>query len=199
VEDHPTMRLGVSSLLGVAGDIEVVGESESAGEALHLAEELRPDLVVLDLRLKGEEGGIEACREIKSLPDPPRVLVHTAYNTEEDVAATLLSGADGFLHKGEDYTKLPEAVRKTHAGERVWMLGGDVEQAEDEVLRSSEEVLLTPREKEVLALVLKRYTNAEISERLSISLQTTKNHVSSILRKLGKHSRRELFRGRFGR
>jgi DNA-binding NarL/FixJ family response regulator len=107
--------------------------------------------------------------------------------------AALLSGADGFLHKGEDYTKLPEAVRRTHAGERVWLLGGDVERAEDEVLRSSQEAPLTPRESEVLALVLKRYTNAEISERLSISLQTTKNHVSSIPRKLGKHSRRELF------
>lgn len=193
VEDHPTMRFGVSSLLDLAGGLEVVGEAADAGGTLRLVDEVDPDVVLLDLRLRDGPSGIELCREIKGFPDPPRVLVYTAYNSEDDVSSALLSGADGFLHKGLDHELLPDALRRTCEGEQVWLLGSEIEEAKEQVLDAPEASLLTKREREVLTLVLKRYTNAEISEALSISLQTTKNHVSSILRKLGKHSRRELF------
>ncbi len=191
VDDHPTVRLGLRHLLASAG-FEIVGEAEKAGDAIRLAEDSGPALVLLDLRL-GEESGIEVCREIKTLRGAPRVLVFTAHASVEDVAGATLAGADGYLYKGVAGEELIEAVRRIHAGGRVWLL--PVESEEEAAYRmgeTSSEARLTPKEKEVFALVLKRRTNPEIAEELYISLYTVKNHVSSILRKLGLKSRREI-------
>ncbi len=190
MDDHPTVRFGLKHLLASAA--EVVGEAENAGDAVRLAGELRPDVVLLDLRL-GEESGIEACREIKALSDAPRVLVFTAHASVEDVAGATLAGADGYLHKGVAGEELLGAIQRVYAGGRVWLLPAqDEEEAASRIRESSGEARLTPKEKEVFALVLKRRTNAEIAGELYISLYTVKNHVSSILRKLGLKSRREI-------
>ncbi|HKZ26453.1 MAG TPA: response regulator transcription factor [Rubrobacteraceae bacterium] len=190
VDDHPTVRFGLKHLLGSAA--EVAGEAENAADAVRLAEELRPDLVLLDLRL-GEDSGIEVCRELKALPDAPRVLVFTAHTTVEDIAGATLAGADGYLHKGVEGEELLATIERIHAGGRVWLLpAGNEEEAAARLGESSGEARLTPKEKEVFALVLKRRTNPEIAEELYISLYTVKNHVSSILRKLGLKSRREI-------
>lgn len=148
--------------------------------------------MLLDLRL-GEDSGTEVCREIMALAHAPRVLVFTAHASVEDVAGATLAGADGYLHKGVEGEDLLEAVRRTHAGGRVWLLpAGNEEVAAARIEEASVAVRLTPKEKEVFALVLKRRTNAEIASALYISLYTIKNHVSSILRKLGLKSRREI-------
>ena len=190
VDDHPTVRFGLRHLLVSAG-FEVVGEAEDAAGALRLVAELRPDLVLLDLRL-GEDSGIEVCREIKALPEAPRVLVFSAHSSVEDVAGATLAGADGYLHKGVGGEELIDAVRRTVAGGRVWLLPSEnEEEAAARIREASSEARLTPKEKEVFALVLTRRTNAEIAGELYISLYTVKNHVSSILRKLGLKSRRE--------
>ena len=192
VDDHPTIRFGVKLLLSSTEGAEVVGEAASVVDAVRLAAELRPDLVLLDLRLGGDSG-IEVCREIKALPDVPRVLVFTAHIGAEDVAAATLAGADGYLHKGVAGEELLDAVERTHRGERIWLLpAANEEEAATRLKRTSDEARLTPKEKEVFALVLKRRTNAEIAEELYVSLYTVKNHVSSILRKLGLKSRREI-------
>jgi DNA-binding NarL/FixJ family response regulator len=192
VDDHPTVRFGLKHLLASADGAEVVGEAENATDAAWLVQDLRPDLVLLDLRL-GEDSGIEVCREIKTLPGAPRVLVFTAHASVEDVAGATLAGADGYLHKGVAGDKILDAVRRTHAGQRVWLLPAEnEEEAADRIRETSGEAWLTPKEKEVFALVLKRRTNPEIAEELYISLYTVKNHVSSILRKLGLKSRREI-------
>ena len=191
VDDHPTVLFGLKHLLGSAG-FEVAGEAGNAAEAVRLAEALHPDLVLLDLRL-GEDSGIEACREIKALPHTPRVLVFTAHASVEDVAGATLAGADGYLHKGVAGEELLDAIRRTHAGVRVWLLPAEnQEEAAARMRKTSDEARLTPKEKEVFALVLKRRTNPEIASDLYISLYTVKNHVSSILRKLGLKSRREI-------
>ena len=191
VDDHPTVRLGLRHLLTSAG-FEIIGEAENAADAMRLAEDSCPDIVLLDLRL-GEESGIEVCREIKTLRDAPRVLVFTAHASVEDVAGATLAGADGYLHKGVAERELFEAVRRIHAGGRVWLLPAESEgEATSRMGETSGEARLTPKEKEVFALVLKRRTNPEIAEELYISLYTVKNHVSSILRKLGLKSRREI-------
>ncbi len=191
VDDHPTVRFGLRHLLVSAG-FEVVGEAEDAAGALRLVGELRPDLVLLDLRL-GEDSGIEVCREIKALYEAPRVLVFSAHSSVEDVAGATLAGADGYLHKGVGGEELIDAVRRTVAGGRVWLLPSEnEEEAAARIREASSEARLTPKEKEVFALVLTRRTNAEIAGELYISLYTVKNHVSSILRKLGLKSRREI-------
>lgn len=193
VDDHPITRVGTRTVLELQEGVEQVSEADNAEEALRLARDTQPDLVVLDLRLKGNDNGIELCREMKSLPIPPLVLIYTAHNSAEEVSSALLAGADGYVHKGVDYTRFSEAIERTCAGDRVWLLGEDRETTES-ILRSAiDESCLTPREKEVFALVHSRHTNKEISEKLFISLQTTKNHVSSILRKLNRRRRSELY------
>ena len=192
VDDHPAMRYGVRYLLDAAEGMEVVGEAASAADAVRLARELRPDLVLLDLRLEGEDSGIEACREIKGGPNAPLVVLFTAHTGAEDVAAAVLAGADGYLHKGIGGESLAEALRRVEGGEKVWLLTTANEEARSRVEGVAGEARLTPKEREVLALMLRRYTNAEIASELYISLYTAKNHVSSILRKLGLKNRRDL-------
>lgn len=191
VDDHPVMRFAVGALLGSSEDMELVGEADNAEEALRQAQENSPDLAIVDLQLKGEGSGIELCREMKSLPDPPKVLVYTAHNTREHAHAALLSGADGFLHKSLDYEELPDVVRRTCASERPWLLGIEEEEAGRQ-LQADSKSALTTREKEVLDLIRIGRTNAEIAAELSVSLSTIKTHVGHILRKTERESRREL-------
>lgn len=191
VDDHLAMRFAVGALLGSSEDMELVGEADNAEEALRQAQENSPDLAIVDLQLKGEGSGIELCREMKSLPDPPKVLVYTAHNTREHAHAALLSGADGFLHKSLDYEELPDVVRRTCASERPWLLGIEEEEAGRQ-LQADSKSALTTREKEVLDLIRIGRTNAEIAAELSVSLSTIKTHVGHILRKTERESRREL-------
>lgn len=193
VEDHPAMRFAVRTLLELVEKMEVVGETGEANEALRLAEKDAPDVVVLDLGLEDGGSGVELCREIKALPDPPHVLVHTAHNSPDAVSSALLSGADGYVHKGIDHEELPRAVRRVLSGERVWLLGPESAEAERRLRKAPPASSLTPREGEVFALILRRLTNAEIARELSLSLPTVKTHVGNVLKKHGFRSRRELF------
>jgi two-component system response regulator DevR len=192
VDDHPVMRLGLKALL-LATNVRVVAESDSSDEAFRLVKEGRPDLVVLGLNLTEEPDGIELCRRIKALPDPPYVLVHTAHNSEEDVSSCFLTGADSYLHKGTDLEELLDAVRRTAGGEHIWRPGERVEEPRSRIHTTPGGIPLSRREREVLALVLRHHSNAEIAQALHVSPQTAKNHVSSILKKLGVRSRKELF------
>jgi len=190
VDEQPTMRLGVWRAIEAEKDMLPVGEARNAEETLKLVEEIHPDVIVLDLALRGEGSGTKLLRKLKSLPDAPGAVVHTARNSKEDVFLSRLSGADSFVYKGEEPVRLIEAVKETYSGRRVWFLG---EERRDLSARSDvNESSLTQREKEIFFLLLRRYTNAEIAKELSIGLQTTKNHVSSVLRKLGAERRTDL-------
>jgi two-component system response regulator DevR len=192
VDDHPVTRLGIRSLLETTEDLEVVGEAGDAEEAVRLAVRLQPHLVVLDLRL-GEKGdGMEVCRKIKSSPNPPRILIHSAFSRAEDLARATVAGADGYFHKGEEYLEFPGVVRRVCSGERVWFV--DAAEEPQLVTRAAcKGPALTPKEREVFTLMLKRYSNAEVGRTLYMSLPTVKTHVKHILGKIGLKSRKELF------
>ena len=192
VEDHPTTRFGARTVVELAEGVEVVGEAEHADEALSLIKERRPDLVLLDLRLRGGGDGIELCREVKALSDPPYVLVYSAYNSPEDIAACRLCDADGYIHKSEDPEQLLEVLKKARTGESVWLLGGDPEEPDARLAEALAGAELTPREREVYELVRKGRTNPQIAEELHIGAETVKTHVKNILDKLGYESRYEI-------
>lgn len=191
VEDHPTTRVGIRTVLEL-GDHEVVGEAGSAKEALRFVEELGPDLVVLDLRLRGEDGGVRLCRDIKALPDAPLVLAYTAYNSVEELAACRAAGADGYVHKSEEPDELLDAAERLRAGRGAWLLGAEIEEPDLKLREALKCADLTAREREVFELLRKRRTDPEIAEQLSISPLTVKTHVANILGKLGFGSRREI-------
>ena len=196
VDDHEVVRAGLRTVLD-AEDLAVVGEASNAGEALSRAHALRPDVVLMDVRLGAEQdaGGIEACRAIRSeLPDA-RVLMFSSYREREAVVASILAGASGYVTKNVGRASLLEAVRAVARGESLLdpAVTGPVldrlkelaaqEQAPDDPL--------SPREREVLGLIARGLTNRQIAEALVISEHTARNHVSTILDKLGLSRRTE--------
>jgi DNA-binding NarL/FixJ family response regulator len=190
VDTHPAARRGLREILNEAGDTRVVGECGLGDEATRLVEETRPELVILSLDTAGETEGLEACRRLKALPEAPYVLVQTAFNYTKDLLSCLLAGADSCLYKHAGCEELLDAVRRTASGERILRLG-DSFSGEPHLSAGADR--LTPREREVVALVAERHTTPVIASRLHISPQTVKNHLRSAYRKLGIQSREALF------
>ena len=172
-------------------DAEVVGEASDAEEALRLSDELRPEVVILDMDLGAEMEGLRTCKELKASTHAPWVVLYTMRNSEEDVAAASLAGADGYLHKGTEPERVRETVRRASRGEKVWLLGSTG--TEPRRLKAIvDKAGLTPKQGEVFALLLERRTNEEIAQELNLSRNTVKTHVSNVLKKLGFGSRREI-------
>lgn len=191
VEDHPTMRFALRTLIEARASDEVVGEAAGYEEALDLAREQKLDLVLLDLRLDTGQSGIELLPELKSLDPPPLVLVCSAHNDTERILACRLSGADGFVHKGTDTARILDAIEQVQRWQPAWLLGLSDREESCEGF-DHERLSLTPREVEVFDLLILRLTNAEIAARLKISSLTVKTYVANILGKLNLESRRDL-------
>ncbi len=192
VDRHPMMRFGIKTYLGASDDVRIVGDSGDGEQALRLIEDVQPDLVILGLNPTGEVDGIELCRQIKVLPDPPQVLVHAAYNFPDDLASCFLAGADSYIHKSTDSSTLLDAVRSTAAGKGPWIAGEGIGEPRSRISTTSEGVNLTARETQVLGLILHRYSYTDIAQTLYVSPNTVKNHVSKIFKKFGVESRKEL-------
>lgn len=191
LDGHPASRRGLREILNEAVDTRVVGECDRGDEATSLVEEMRPELVILSLDTVGEMEGLETCRRLKALPEAPYVLIQTGFNYTKDLLSCLLAGADSCLHKHASCEELLDAVRRTASGERVLRLGESF--GAEPRLSAAGTARLTPREREVVALVVERYTTAEVAGKLHISPQTVKNHLRSAYRKLGVQGREALF------
>lgn len=193
VDDHPSILTGLRHFLNAQEDMELVGEAATPEGAVRLARALRPDAVVLDLRLGDDLTGIETCRETKSLPDAPRVIVYSGHNAPGDVIGAALAGADGYLHKGADLAELPEMIRKACAGERAWACDATPNEAVARAREIVQRAELTGREWEVFTLMYRGYANDRIGDKLRISPDTAKTHVRHVLKKLVAQNRKELF------
>ena len=197
-DDHPLFREGVASLLERSGDAVLVGEAATCEEAVRLADELVPDIVLMDLKMPGM-GGTEAARTIVGRNAHIGVIVLTMFEDEESVFAALKAGARGYVLKDADRGMLQEAIRTVARAEAL--LGPSVARrvleqfaeaipqvpespgsAPSEVRESFDE--LTPRELEVLGLIARGLRNREIAGRLVISERTLSNHISNIFSKL---------------
>lgn len=185
VDDHQVVRRGLRTFLEVQDDIEVVGEASDGAEGVARAEELAPDVILMDVKMPGMDG-IDALRKLRALDNPARVLVVTSFTEQRTVVPALRAGAAGYVYKDVDPDALAGAIRSVHAGHIL--LQPEVADA----LLSQEEAnsgqgrgsSLTEREKEVLGLIADGRSNREIARALVLSEKTVKTHVSNILMKL---------------
>ena len=195
VDDHEVVRLGLKALLDRHPNFEVVGEAGNAREAVELAEDLHPDVIVMDIRLPGGSG-IEACQEITDKHPESKVIMLTSYAEDEMLFSAIRAGAAGYVLKqigGEDLVRAIEAVGRGEAlldpavTQRIFQ---EVRKAAREEEASAFSAL-TQQEKHVLLLVSEGKTNREIAKALFLGEGTVRNYVSSILSKLGVSNRAE--------
>ncbi|MBR7833003.1 response regulator transcription factor [Actinospica durhamensis] len=200
-DDQPLMLVALTILIGDTDDLEVVGRAGDGREAVRLVRELRPDVVVMDIRMPGMDG-IEATRQTTAEPDPPKVLVLTTFDDDEYVYGALRAGASGFLLKSMALDAILDAIRVVAAGDALIApsvtrrliadFAGTSGPAAPDAGPAADSGLIagiTDREREVLALVGQGLSNAEIAERLVISAATAKTHVARLFAKLEARDR----------
>ena len=194
-DDQGMVRSGFSTLLNAQPDIEVIGEAVNGQDAIARAAELRPDVILMDVRMPVLDG-LQATRQITAMDDHPRILVLTTFDLDDYVYEALRAGASGFLLKDASAGELAEAVRVVAAGDGLLApgvtrrliaefarMGGPRNPARKRIKD------LTDRETEVLALIARGMANGEIASYLVVAEQTVKTHVSRVLTKLGLRDR----------
>jgi len=196
-DDHQVVRTGFAALLDTQPDFAVVGTACDGAEAVLVCRELRPDVVLMDVRMPGTDG-INATRQLtESGQDAPRILILTTFDLDEYVYDALCAGASGFLLKDVTAERLFDAVRVVAAGEALLaptvtrrLIGEFARQRRGTAAPSAAELTaLTPRETQVLRLVAEGLSNPEIAARLVVTEETVKTHVSRVLGKLGLRDR----------
>lgn len=188
VDDHPIVRQGLVSVLGDEADLEIVGEAASGREAIARVPRLQPDVVLLDLEMPDLDG-VQAIPHLLAARPELRVLVFTAYDTDERVLGAVRAGARGYLLKGASAGEIARGIRAVHAG------GSYLEPRVASTLLAEVSsprrggTALSARERDVLRLVAEGLPTKQIAARLSIAERTVKFHVNSIFHKLGADNR----------
>ena len=186
VDDHPVVRDGLRGILESQPDFEVVGEASDGEAAVRITKTLKPEIVLMDLRMP-EMDGVTALREIKASNPQVQVLVLTTYDSDADILPAIEAGASGYLLKDSSREELYTALRATARGETV--LAPAVAARLVGRMRAPAEEQLSSRELEVLQLVAEGDSNSEIASRLHISQATVKSHLIHIFGKLGVSDR----------
>ena len=194
-DDHTIVRSGVRLLLDAEARFEVVGEALDGVEAVDLVDELRPDVVLMDIAMPGMDG-MEATRHIKAEWPEVNVLVLTMHRRDEYLFEMLRAGASGYILKGAETNELLHAVEVVARGDVFLYPTMTKKLVRDYLERDSEHVppdsILSPREQEILELLAEGYSSKEIAEKLVISPSTVYTHRSKLMDKLGLSNRREL-------
>jgi len=198
-DDHQVVRTAFATLLDTQPDFTVLGTASDGAEAVQMGRALRPDVVLMDVRMPGTDG-IEATRQLTGGADPPRIIILTTFDLDEYVYDALRAGASGFLLKDVTAERLFDAVRVVAAGEAL-LAPAVTRRLISEFARLQPKVAgrasqpqarlsdLTPRETEVLRLLAEGLSNPEIAARLVVTEETVKTHVSRVLHKLGLRHR----------
>lgn len=198
-DDQELVRQGIETILAAEPDLDVVGGAADGAEAVAMSHELRPDVVLMDVRMPGTDG-LEATRRLMAGPEPaPKVVMLTTFDADEYVAEALRAGASGFLLKDVPRRRLVEAVRAVREGETLLAPAITVRLVEAHLSTGSrdpehERLLgrLTARERQVLTEVCAGATNTEVAQRLHLSESTVKTHVGQLLAKTGSRDRVQL-------
>lgn len=195
-DDHGVLRAGLRALLKTEEDLQVVDEAADGDTALRLASRLRPDIVLLDLSMPGP-GGIEVTRKLKEMLPATRVLILTVHEDETLLREALKAGASGYIIKRAVESELINAIHAVSRGEIYvhpamtrWLLQEPAPAAP----KRRDPATLTPREIEVLRLIVQGHTNSQIAEVLRLSVRTIESHRANLMGKLGLQSRVELVR-----
>ncbi|MGI8588145.1 MAG: response regulator [Chloroflexia bacterium] len=193
IDDHPLFRDGVAHTLASAPDIEIVGQGASAAEAIHLAQELLPDLILLDINMPG--GGLQAAQTITATCPVTRIVMLTVSEEEEDLLAALRAGARGYILKGIAARELVRILRAVYAGESYVtpaLAAGLLREITGRARPPADPLdELTEREHEILEGVAGGLSNKEIGQRLHLSEKTVKHYMTNILQKLQVRNRVE--------
>jgi len=188
VDDHEVLRLGLKTLFNEAGGFQVIGEAGSKAAAVTEAARVKPDVILMDVRLP-DGSGVEACRDIRAARPQTRVLFLTSYADDDAVLATILAGADGFLLKEVSSEDLVRAMRAVASGQSILdpavtqRVMGRVKALSTSASEDKHQQL-SPQEQRVLALVAEGKTNKEIAVALDLSDKTVGNYLSNIFQKL---------------
>jgi two-component system, NarL family, response regulator len=185
VDDHPVVCSGLTSMLSAQTGIEVVGSAASGEEALAMVQRDGPDLMLLDLRMPGMDG-IGVLNALKRIEHPPRVVVLTSFEKDEDIYRAIRAGAQGYLLKDTSESEMVAAISVVNSGKR-YIPRHIAARLADRLMRSD----LTPRELQILELLAQGSTNKQIAGSLDISDNTVRHHVNSIMEKLQVSDRTE--------
>src|ERR1019366_7543920 len=195
-DDHAIFRDGLRKLLEGADDVQIVGEASNGIECVKMLAKLKPDILLLDLRMP-EKDGLAVLEEVNLDSSPTRIIVLTAAEDDRDVVRAMRLGARGIVLKHSAGEVLVKSIRKVYGGE-IWLDNHMTAEIIDAFKKSSElgqlreKPLITDRDKEIVQLVTQGFRNREIGEKLFISEQTVKNHLHNIFDKLGVSDRLEL-------
>jgi NarL family two-component system response regulator LiaR len=201
VDDHAVVREGLRTFLELQEGMEVAGEAVDGEDALHQAERLRPDVVLMDLVMPNLDG-VDAMRRLRQRVPEARVIVLTSFLDDERLLPAVRAGAAGYLLKNVQPQELARAIRTAAAGEALLdpAVAARLVEALEEDGRDARADQLTPREREVLALIGRGFANKRIALELGIAEKTVKTHVGNVLSKLGVSDRTQaaLYAARLG-